>query len=91
MALKIFAVFLANLFFMNLYAQTSVSVNIIPKPVSLKVKPGVFKLDKNTIIVVKDDGDKDAAYFFNDYLKKYYGFSLNITDAASNNFIIFST
>jgi len=91
MVLKVFAAFLVNLLFMNMYAQTSVQVNIIPKPVSLKVKSGIFKLDKKTAIVVKDEGDKDAADFFNDYLEKYYGFSLNITDAATNNFISFST
>ena len=91
MALKVFAAFLVNLLFMNMYAQTSVQVNIIPKPVSLKVKPGIFKLDKKTAIVVKDEGDKDAADFFNDYLEKYYGFSLSITETASNNFISFST
>lgn len=90
MLIKLSAVLLANLIFLNTFCQTS-PVNIIPKPQSLKVKPGTFRLDKNTCIVVKNDGDRDAADFFNDYLNKFYGFSLNILDHATNNYIHFST
>ena len=91
MLIRVFAVFLTSLFFLNAFSQKSVSVNIIPKPVSLKIKAGSFKLDRNTSIVAKDEGDKHAADFFNDYLLKFYGLSLNITDGPTNNSIIFST
>lgn len=83
--------FLTNLLFLNTFSQKSASVNIIPKPVSLKIKSGSFKLDRNTSIVAKDGGDKHTADFFNDYLHKFYGFSLKITPAPAENSIIFST
>lgn len=91
MIVRFFAVFLLNLIFLNTFSQISTAVNIIPKPVSLKTKPGSFRLDKNTVMVVKDEGDRDAADFFNDYLQKFYGFSLNISEAASGNYISLST
>lgn len=89
--IRFFAVFLANLLFLNIFSQNTVSVQIIPKPVSLKIKSGSFRLDRHTNIVVKDEGDKHAADFFNDYLHRFYGFSLNISDFPTNNSIIFST
>jgi hexosaminidase len=88
---RVLAVFLTNLLFLQTFSQSSAQVNIIPKPVSLKVKPGTFRLDKNTKIVLKDQGDKDAADFFNDYLSKYYGFALQTTESADKNFISLST
>ena len=91
MMVRVFVVILLNLIFLNAFSQSSAVVNIIPKPVSLKVKQGNFRLDKKTVIVVKDEGDKDAADFLNDYLQRFYGFSLNITDAASTNYISLST
>src|SRR5690349_21409936 len=91
MMVRVFAVILLNLIFLNSFSQSSTSVNIIPKPVSLKVKAGTFRLDKNTAIVVKDEGDKDAADFLNDYLQKFYGYLLNIKDAATGNYISLST
>jgi hexosaminidase len=91
MMIRVFAVLLLNLIILNTFSQTSSAVNIIPKPVSLKFKPGSFRLDKNTAIVVKDEGDKDAADFLNDYLQKFYGYSLNVTDAATGNYISLST
>ena len=91
MLIRFFAVFLTNLLFLNAFSQKSVSVNIIPKPVSLKLKAGNFKLDRNTNIVAKDEMDKQTAGYFNDYLHKFYGFSLNITEAPTNSSIIFST
>jgi hexosaminidase len=91
MMVRVLVVFLLNVIFLNTFSQSSTAVNIIPKPVSLKMKQGNFRLDKNTAIVVKDDGDRDAADFFNDYLQKFYGFSLNTKDAASSNYISLST
>ena len=91
MMVRSFVALLLNLIFLNAFSQSSAVVNIIPKPVSLKVKQGAFRLDKNTTITVKDDGDRDAADFFNDYLQKFYGFSLNIKDAASSNSISLTT
>jgi hexosaminidase len=87
MMVRVFAVLLVNFIFLNTFSQSSTAVNIIPKPVSLKTKPGSFRLDKNTTIVIRDEGDRDAADFFNDYLKRYYGFSLTIKDSGNGNHI----
>jgi hexosaminidase len=91
MLIRVFIVFLANFLFLHSFSQSSSPVNIIPKPVSLKIKKGTFKLDRNTTIVVKDQADKDAADFFNSYLQNFYGFSLDITDDDDNNYIILAT
>src|SRR5689334_14985480 len=89
--IRFFAAFLANILFLQSFSQTSPSVNIIPKPVNLKAKQGTFRLDKNTKLVVKDEGDKNAAEFFNDYLENFYQLKLDVVDAADNNFISFNT
>ncbi|MBL7698184.1 MAG: beta-N-acetylhexosaminidase [Chitinophagaceae bacterium] len=73
------------------FSQTSSSINIIPKPVSLKTKPGSFKVDRNTKLVVKDEGDRGTADFFSDYVKKYYGLSLEVAREADKNYISFAT
>ncbi|MEO8583020.1 MAG: beta-N-acetylhexosaminidase [Flavitalea sp.] len=81
------------LFVLHLQSQTNKLpvVSIIPKPVSLKVSPGSFKLDKNTTLVVSDEGDRESAEFFNDYLNEIYGLSLSILNTPVKNSIVFST
>src|SRR6188474_1390766 len=91
MLIRVIAAAFANLIFLHVFSQTTLPVSIIPKPVSLKTKPGTFVLDKNTKIVVKDEGDRDAADFFNDYLQKFYGLSLDISGEVSGKYISFST
>ena len=91
MMVRVLGVLLLNLIFLNAFSQSSAVVNIIPKPVSLKVKQGTFKLDKNTVIVIKDEGDRDAADFLAGYLQKFYGLTLNVTNNASGNYISLST
>lgn len=88
---RVFAAFLASFFCVQAFSQSTSSLNIIPKPLSAKVKAGNFKLDKNTKIVLNDEGDRNTADFFNDYLKSFYGLSLEITGSAAKNFISFST
>ena len=91
MLIRILVVLLANLTFVYSFSQTSATVNIIPKPVSVKVKSGTFRLDSNTRIVVNDQGDRDAADFLNSYLQKFYGLSLNITDSGDASYISLTT
>src|SRR6195952_1330744 len=83
----------ATLFALNAHSQSTKLpvVSIIPKPVSLKVSPGSFKLDKNTKLVVSDEGDRESADFFNDYLKEMYSLSLAVVNAPVKNSIVFST
>jgi len=92
--MKKFAIILLNCFlFITLQSQINNRqiVSIIPQPVSLKVNIGSFRLDKTTILVVKDPGDKPSADFFNDYLRDIYGVRLNISNSAKKNFISIST
>jgi hexosaminidase len=65
----------------------AIGPDIIPKPVSMKVMPGVFRLSQNTRLVVPGPADKDAADFFNEYLQKHYGFSLTMTGPATSDYI----
>jgi hexosaminidase len=72
----------------SIFAQ---NVNIIPKPVSVTTGNGNFILSKKTVLLVTDEGEQNTASFFNDYLKRFYGITLNFSKSASNNYIRFST
>jgi len=71
--------------------QITNSVNIIPQPVSLKLGPGHFVLDKQTVIAVRDEVDRKSAQFLNDYLQQVYGFKLDIDKQEGKNYIRLST
>jgi hexosaminidase len=67
-------------------------VNIIPQPVSIKM-PRVmadFIINPSTKIVLEGSGLENSVQFFNDYLKEFYGFSLETTSIAKgdNNIIL---
>ena len=62
-----------------MYSQ---EVSIIPKPVSLSVGEGKFALDRTTKIVAAETLTRQVT-FLNDYLKKFYGFTLNVTAASA--------
>ena len=76
-----------------MFAITSIAqqISIIPQPVSLIQKKGQFSLPYGTSIKVTDKEDQKAADFFNDYLKKYYGFSLPERRKDQRNYIILTT
>lgn len=65
--------------------------HIIPQPVSLKRGSGEFKLTKETVIAVQDEGDRKAAHFLNDYLQQVYGFKLDVDKQEGKNFIRLTT
>lgn len=68
-------------------------VNIIPKPVSLKVESQQkgFSINTQTRIVIENDSLRNAAVFFNDYLEKYLQFKLTITSVKpTENYISLS-
>jgi len=57
---------------LQLLAQANTTINIIPKPVSVKMKTGTFEINSNTVICV-ESVDSDAAWsagFFKDLLDK---------------------
>lgn len=69
------------LFTTRVFSQNHI---IIPQPVSLQAKEGTFTISKKTMIVVRDEEDRKAARFLNDYLQQFYGFALNNTDRQEN-------
>lgn len=93
MKIRVIAIFIACLFYSSVYSQgkSNIAVNIIPKPVSLKVNAGNFQLDKRTVLIANEEGDRDAADFFKQYLSEVYGLTLEIVEAADKNYIRFST
>ncbi len=73
----------ASLLHLSLSAQQA---SIIPQPQSLKYpdKSGTFVLDASTQIVLEGSSTDKAVDFFNEYLKKYYGFHLSIASKSSS-------
>jgi hexosaminidase len=62
-------------------------MNIIPQPVSVKV-PGIkadFTISPTTKIVMEGSGLENSVNFFNNYLKEFYGFSLETTSKVNSN------
>jgi hexosaminidase len=71
--------------------SSSQKLNIIPEPVSVKIGKGNFILSKKTVIAARDEEDRKAAGLFNEYLKNYYGFELDIDRQESKDYIRIST
>src|SRR5688572_21039846 len=78
-------------FFILSLNSFSQNLNIIPQPASIKISKGNFVLSKKTVLAVKDEEDKKAAQFFNQYLKKFYGFELDIDKQETKNYIRINT
>ena len=78
-----------------LLASVSVGqeVNIIPKPVEMRVGKGSFIIDDNTYILAYLDQHKAAANILNHFLKNFYGFALPVTSnpKKSTKLIVFSS
>lgn len=53
-------------------------VSIIPEPVSLEQTKGTFTVDEHTTLVLTDPDLQPSADFLNEYLDKYYGFTLPV-------------
>src|ERR1041384_8009495 len=64
---------------------------IIPQPQEVSIKSGYFKLSPQTKIVYNDETLKNDVEWFNDYLKKFYGFKLETVgeEPKSGTFISF--
>lgn len=82
---------LFSLFVLTSTLSFSQDISIIPQPVSLKKFPGTFTLSKKTVIAVKDEADKKAAEFFNEYLQQFYGFKLDMDKQEGKNYIRLTT
>jgi hexosaminidase len=79
---KIFVAF-SILFTLSACAQQTPKLNIIPEPATMKLRNGPnFKLTAATKLYVTKGAENSAA-FLQDYLKKYYGFSLATTSVEN--------
>ncbi|PWT71572.1 MAG: beta-N-acetylhexosaminidase [Bacteroidetes bacterium] len=77
------ALFLFTSLVNKILAQDQPTVAIIPRPASLEIKKGVFVINPSTQIVLEGSGLENSANFLNDYLQKFYGFSLQTTQKAT--------
>src|SRR5580765_714902 len=87
----LFAAAFCLLFASFVFAQSD-EINIIPKPVSVKVGTGAFKLTRSTKIVIWDEQLREIATGLNASLMRQYGFTLKIggQGSASKNVIVLS-
>ncbi len=67
----------------SLTAAFCQTVNIIPQPAKLLLKPGKFVITRATKIVLTSDTDSATASYLNQYLKAQYGFALGIVKKAT--------
>src|SRR6267142_6117122 len=76
------------------YAENSPvpSLNIVPRPVSVKPLAGTFTLNDQTRIVAVDNESRRIAGLFSDFLLNQHGFHLRISTARpkGGNYISFS-
>ncbi|MEO6916612.1 MAG: beta-N-acetylhexosaminidase [Chitinophagaceae bacterium] len=74
-----------------LFGVSFSQVNIIPKPASLKMGNGELRINPDTRIVLSTKDLENQAVFFNDYLQKFYGFTLRLVNKATksgNNIVL---
>ena len=67
---------------------TEADINIIPKIEKVQINPGVFEFNKNTMFVVSNDEQKNAATLLQDKFKLAANWDLAITDASEKSNII---
>jgi hexosaminidase len=71
---KVLLAFILSFCICSLFAQ---EINIIPKPASLVTGTGNFEINSRVTIISHQSEAEKSISFFNDYLKKYYGFQLS--------------
>ncbi|MEO8112574.1 MAG: family 20 glycosylhydrolase, partial [Ginsengibacter sp.] len=78
--------YLINILMIAPVISMAQTINIIPQPAEIRTPEiaAAFVLTKATTINLEDSSLKNSADFFNDYLKKYYGFTLHIVSQNSN-------
>lgn len=70
---------------------TESDIQIIPKPVSLKLETGVFQFSENTQFVTNDDFQKEISKALIQKFKQAANWSPKITESKpSNNFVVFT-
>ena len=66
-------------------------ISILPKPLSLNLNDGSFKIESNTALILKDDSQKKAANYLTGLFGKAAGFNLAIQNTSADNAIVFET
>lgn len=84
-----FAAIAISLSLMSFAFAQSGEINIIPKPVSVERKSGVFILDNNTRIVVEHRQDRHLAELLVSRIKSDFGVDLKISPRAGGKPAIF--
>jgi len=70
---------------------TEKDIRIIPKPVELNIKPGVFQFSENTVFVVDNESHKQLVASLIDKFNKATGWHLEISQTApAKNYIHFN-
>jgi hexosaminidase len=85
--------FCLSVLFLSIITHSQ-EINIIPKPVSIKMGKGDLIVDKNTFILASDKDAIQVATVFNEFLKSYYGFTMPIKKGAetkTEKYIFFSS
>ena len=77
---------LCTIYSANAFAQNQ-AVNIVPVPVEMKLKPGNFTIDENTVILIgaRDYGLKQSGQFLADQLKFAGGPDVKVTGLNDEN------
>ena len=72
----------------KVFAESDIA--IIPKPVHLKLKKGVFEFNDKTEFVISDASQKEAVSILLNKFKKAAGWTLQVSEnAPKNNFVAF--
>jgi hexosaminidase len=74
------------------HAQNPPTMNIVPRPASVRSLPGSFTLDDQTRLVAVDRESRRIAGLFNDFLLMQHGFRLQLTatQPKGKNYISFT-
>ncbi|MGY0041440.1 glycoside hydrolase family 20 zincin-like fold domain-containing protein [Pedobacter sp. NJ-S-72] len=70
---------------LSVKAQTDENLGIIPAPVSVEKKSGVFKLDKTVVLISNETPNAATADILNSYIASQGGFALRTSKAAATN------
>lgn len=83
--MRLFLSVFALICFSCLHAQ---NIAIIPQPASVVPGKGIFRVSPSTKIKLEGSGLERSANFLNDYLKKFYGFTLSTTTKTVESNVI---
>ncbi|WP_158850722.1 family 20 glycosylhydrolase [Algibacter sp. L1A34] len=66
-------------------------ISILPKPSSLKLNEGSFKVEPNTAIILQDESQKKGANYLAGLFNKAAGYNLELQNTIAEGAIVFET